>query len=81
MVACPMLVRYIAGYLFQPMSDIATVLPGTGETAMATVIQVSGTYNSSGNKLNRLTSFASGNYTVVTGDEWGNIVFAYFSVA
>ena len=81
MVACPMLVRYITGYLFQTMSDNATVLPGTGETPMATEVQASGTYNSTGNKLNQLTPFAPGTYTVVAGDEWGNMVFVYFSVS
>ncbi len=80
-VACPMLVRYITGYLFQPMSDNATVLPGTGEVPMATGVSVSGTYNTTGNQLNRLTPFTPGTYTVVAGDEWGNLAFAYFVVA
>jgi hypothetical protein len=80
LVACPMLVRYITGYLFQPMSDNATVLPGTGETPMMAVVSVSGTYNTVGNQLNQLTPFSPGTYTVVAGDEWGNLVFAYFTV-
>jgi hypothetical protein len=79
-VACPMIVMYISGYLFQPMSDNATVLPGTGVLAMETGISASGTYSVSGSKLNQLTPFAPGTYTVVAGDEWGNLAFAYFTV-
>jgi hypothetical protein len=79
-VPCPMLVRYITGYQFQPMSDNATVLPGTGEVPMATEVSVSGTYYVPGSQLNGLTPFAPGTYTVVGGDEWGNLAFAYFVV-
>jgi hypothetical protein len=79
-VPCPMLVRYITGYQFQPMSDNATVLPGTGEVPMATGVSVSGTYDASGSQLKWLTPFAPGTYTVVAGDEWGNLAFAYFIV-
>ncbi len=80
-VPCPMLVRYITGYLFQPMSDNATVLPGTGEVPMATGVSVSGTYDMGANQLNGLMPFAPGSYTVAAGDEWGNLAFAYFVVA
>lgn len=79
-VACPMIVMYITGYLFQPMSDNATVLPNTTLVPMATEISVSGTYNMTGNQLNQLKPFAPGIYTVVAGDEWGNLAFAYFVV-
>jgi hypothetical protein len=79
-VACPMIVMYITGYLFQPMSDNATVLPGTGEVTMATAVSASGTYSTTGNKLNQLTPFTPGTYTVVAGDEWGSVAFAYFVV-
>ena len=79
-VACPMLVRFITGYLFQPMSDNATVLPGTEVTPMATVVPVNGIYNYTGIKLNQLIPFSPGTYTVVAGDEWGNLAFAYFVV-
>ena len=79
-IPCPMLVRYITGYLFQPMSDNATVLPGTGEVPMAAGVSVSGTYYTPGSQLNGLTPFTPGTYTVVAGDEWGNLAFAYFAV-
>ena len=69
MVACPMVVRYITGYLFQPTSDNATVPPGSGETPMMAEVSVSGAYGTTGNQLNQLTSFSPGTYTVVAGDE------------
>jgi hypothetical protein len=79
-VPCPMLVRYITGYLFQPMSDNATVLPGMGEVPIATQVSLSGTYNATGGKPSVLVPFAPGTYTIVAGDEWGNLTFAYFVV-
>jgi|GEM_PF-631870 len=79
-VPCPMLVRYIAGYVFQPLSDNATVLPGTGEVPMATGVSVSGTYSAPGSQLSGLMPFTPGTYTVVAGDEWGNLAFVYFVV-
>lgn len=79
-VPCPLLVRYITGYAFQPMSDNATVLPGTGEVPMATSISASGTYDAPGSKLSGLTPFQRGTYTIAAGDEWGNLAFAYFVV-
>jgi predicted secreted protein len=75
-----MLVRYITGYLFQPMSDNATVLPSAEETPMATEISLSGTYGASGNGLDQETPFSPGTYTVAAGDEWGNLAVAHFVV-
>ncbi len=34
-IACPMLIRLVTGYLFQPTSDLAVILPG-GPNATAT---------------------------------------------
>jgi len=79
-IPCPMLVRYITGYLFQPVSDNATVLPGTGEVPMANEVSLSGTYNTTGGQPNVPIPFTPGTYTVVAGDEWGNLAFAYFAV-
>ena len=78
-VPCPMIVRLITGYVFQPMSDNATVLPSTGEVPMATQVSVGGTY--SGGQQKGSSPFTPGAYTVVAGDEWGDLAFAYFVVA
>jgi len=80
-VACPMIVRYITGYLFQAMSDNATVLPGTRAVPMATGIAVDGAFDNTPNHLNQMAPFSPGIYTVVAGDEWGNLAFAYFVVS
>ncbi len=80
MVACPMIVMYIEGYSFQPMSDNASILPGGGVATMATGISASGTYGAAGSEINQFSPFAPGTYTVVAGDEWGNLAFAYFTV-
>ncbi len=79
-VPCPMLVRYIAGYQFQPTSDNAVVLPGSEAAPMAAIVNVSGTYNAGTGFSRAPTPFTPGAYTVVAGDEWGNLAFAYFAV-
>ncbi|MGD0478181.1 MAG: hypothetical protein ABSB29_08460 [Nitrososphaerales archaeon] len=79
-IPCPTHFRYITGYLFQPMSDDATVLPGMGEVPMAIEVYVSGMYNMTGNQLNVLMPFTPGVYTVAASDEWGDLAFAYFVV-
>ncbi len=80
-VACPALVMYITGYLFMPTSENATVLPGTGHFAMAATVSVGGVYGAVGSMPNQPVSFAPGRYTVVAGDEWGSLAFAYFTVS
>jgi len=79
-VPCPMLVRYITGYQFQPMSDDAVVLPGSGAVPMAAMVNVSGTYYAGDGFLKEPMPFAPGPYTVVAGDEWGNLAFDHFVV-
>lgn len=80
--ACPMILSSIQSFLFQPSSDNATVYgscePGgaclteTAESAVA----FSG-YWSGGT----FVPFPSGVYTVVAGDEWGDIAILHFVVA
>jgi len=77
-VPCPLFIRYITGYVFYPMSDNATILPGTGWSLMAKGVSVSGAYSGAG--LGNLSVFVPGTYTVVAGDEWGNLAFSYFVV-
>ena len=77
LVPCPLLIRYVSGYYFQGASDVALVLPGTGPgIPMASGLAVSGNYTTGSSR----TSFSPGEYTVVAGDEWGSLVFLYFTV-
>lgn len=77
-VPCPLLIRYISGYYFQPSSSVAVVLPGTGQgVAMASGVVAAGNYTSG----NNLDHFTHGVYTVVAGDEWGALAFLYFTVS
>ena len=74
---CPLLIRYISGYHFQPASDMALVLPGSGSSLpMAAGVIASGNFTSGDSR----TNFMPGVYTVVAGDEWGSLVFLYFAI-
>ena len=77
-VPCPLLIRYISGYYFQPSSDAALILPGSGPgVPMASGVVAAGNYTS-GNTLSR---FTQGPYTVAAGDEWGALAILYFTLA
>jgi rhodanese-related sulfurtransferase len=78
-VACPNYSRLITDYIFQPDSMDAYVMPVcfiTVATPMSAQVTVNGTYTQ-GTKLQLLDL---GVYTIVAGDEWGNIEFLYFNV-
>jgi hypothetical protein len=78
--ACPAILSEVSGFVFQPSSDNATVLgacqpgPCFNETISASV-SVSGYWTG-----NSFTSFPSGVYTVVAGDEWGGMATVHFTV-
>ena len=77
MVACPMYIRLVTGYEFQPKSDLAVILPSFGSEPSPLVgsVSVSMTYSSpQGQPL------PVGTYTVVAADEWGALAFVYFQV-
>ena len=77
LVPCPLYIRYISGYYFQPNSSQALVLPGSGAgMPMASGVVASGNYTQGQSR----TNFAPGEYTVAAGDEWGILVFLYFVV-
>ncbi|HVP23815.1 MAG TPA: hypothetical protein VMS77_07885 [Conexivisphaerales archaeon] len=80
LLPCPMIVRLITAYVFLPMSDSAYVLPGDSPQPIAALVPVSGTYGTGG-MPDQTAPFVPGQYTVVAGDEWGNLAFAYFTVA
>ena len=85
-VPCPMFVRLVTGYSFEPNSDLAVVLPGAGApTLMGANLTVSGTYSpglgsSPAGGVVAPLPFEPGAYTVVAGDEWGSLVFLHFHV-
>jgi hypothetical protein len=74
--ACPQFIRLVTGYEFQPASDLAVVLPGSGATPSPLVgsVNVGMSYSPQGQPL------PLGSYTIVAADEWGTLAFAYFTV-
>ncbi len=73
-------------YSFQPLSDTAVLEGGSYNSSnglkMQYEISVNGYWpgdNFSSNS--QLTNFEPGIYTVVAGDEWGNLVILHFTVA
>ena len=75
-VPCPMYIRLVTGYEFQPLSDLAVVLPSSGASPspLDGNVYLSMTYSP------QAQQFAPGTYTVVAADEWGALVFLYFAV-
>jgi len=82
-VACPMMIRYVTGYLFQPSSDLAVVLP-SGPNATSTLMSanVTATSESAGGAgaASSSTPLGPGTYTVAAGDEWGSLVLVHLTV-
>lgn len=74
---CPMYLRLITGYDFQPQSDMAVVLPGSGSAPMTGSVDVNGTYNLIPGGMQPVP-FAPTVYTVVAADEWGALAFLHF---
>ena len=77
LVPCPMFVRLITGYGFQPLSDQAVVQPSTGASPvpMAASVNISAVYSGHAQPLE------PGTYTLVAADEWGAVAFLYFQVS
>jgi len=73
--ACPMLIRLVTAYLFQPTSDLAVILPSgpnAAATPMSANVTASAVYTS-GTSLSS-SPLVPGTYTVEAGDEWGSVV-------
>ena len=77
-------------YLFEPLSDIADVIlgkniPSADVGSNATNKQISAEITLKGYWTNSsvpsFTYFDPGVYTVVGGDEWGNLVFVHFTIS
>jgi len=82
-VACPMLIRYITGYLFQPMSDLAVVLPGGPGAAAPMSANVTATAEYAGGAALSSSSkpLGPGTYTAAAGDEWGSVELVHFTIS
>jgi hypothetical protein len=76
-VACPLYIRLVTGYEFQPQSDLAVILPsfGTVPSPLVGSVDVGMVYGSQPGQ-----PLPAGTYTVVAGDEWGALAFLYFQV-
>jgi hypothetical protein len=75
-VACPLFLRLVTGYVFQPLSDLALVLPSSGSalTPLVGNVTVKMDYSSQARPL------SPGDYTILAADEWGTLVFVYFTI-
>jgi len=75
-LACPMFIRVVRGYAFQPQSDLAVVLPNVSAvpSLLTANVTVSMIYSGLPQPL------PEGTYTVVAADEWGALLFVYFTV-
>jgi hypothetical protein len=76
-VACPMYIRLVTGYEFQPVSDLAVILPSSGAvpSPLTGSVGVGFVYNGPQSQ-----PLPAGPYTVVAADEWGALAFVYFQV-
>jgi hypothetical protein len=74
--ACPQYIRLVTGYEFQPVSDLAVVLPSFGATPSPLVgsVVIGMSSPPQGQPL------PPGNYTIVAADEWGALAFVYIAV-
>jgi hypothetical protein len=77
-VPCPLFMRLVTGYLFQPASDLAVVLPG-GPNATATQMSANVTATAVYASASP-TPLVPGTYTVAAGDEWGSVVLTRFTI-
>jgi hypothetical protein len=76
---CPMFIRYISGYVFQPNSNAAVILPGGNGSSspMSTNVTVGQTFGG----VAQSAVLSPGLYTVAAADEWGVAVFLYVQVS
>jgi hypothetical protein len=83
LVPCPLFIRLVTGYLFQPTSDLAVVLPsGPNATAtpMAADVTATSVYGTNGAPSSSPAPLRPGTYTLAAGDEWGSVVLAHFTI-
>jgi hypothetical protein len=75
MTPCPLLLRLVTGYLFEPASTNATILPSSGSNPvpMEGMVSIGEDYTDAGQGH----PLAAGVYTIVASDEWGSTSFLY----
>ena len=79
---CPMYILFIASYTFQPLSNMASInSPNPGSSiAMNSTVAASGYWAVNLEGQREFSNFSPGIYTVVGGDEWGQLVILHFLV-
>jgi len=84
MYSCPAMLSGISTYEFEPLSDSAAIFQNSGTSPVLTE-NMNSEIHSTGywvtNPNETLTDFDPGVYTVVGGDEWGDLVVAHFTVS
>jgi hypothetical protein len=85
---CPATIGDISSYVFQPLSDTASVFQISESTAVFNNMEMNTEFEpgprgywASNNIGAAFTLFEPGVYTVVAGDEWGALVFVHFTVS
>ena len=85
---CPMIIGNISSYVFQPLSDTASVFQMSESTAVFDNMAMNTEFEpgprgywASNNIGAAFTLFEPGVYTVVAGDEWGALVVVHFTVS
>jgi hypothetical protein len=79
---CPMILSNIDSYQFGPLSDNAQIY-GSCSSGSCFELNVTSEIDAGGywSSHSSFARFSSGNYTVVGGDEWGQMVILHFTVA
>jgi hypothetical protein len=85
---CPATIGNISSYVFQPLSDTASVFQMSESTAVFNNMEMNTEFEpgprgywASNNIGAAFTLFDPGVYTVVAGDEWGALVVVHFTVS
>ena len=84
MFNCPAMLSGISAYAFEPSSDTAAIFQNSG-TSPAMTKSMNSKVESTGywvaNPNESLNDFDPGVYTVIGGDEWGDLAIVHFIVA
>ncbi len=76
---CPLILSGITSFAFEPNSSSAAVFGSCGQNPCLTEAVDPGV-SVSGHWVNDRMQFFSGVYTIVAGDEWGNLIILHFIV-